>query len=951
MRKICILSALVLLSLPLRAQEAAEQLARRILGRQADKFEFDTYQSATRKAQSGAAGYEDLAYLHNMPIPLCDSYTITMHGDKIAIWGTNDNCLAVGLNYYLRNIAHVHVSWYADDPVELPSRLPAVVGSAFHKSLTPTRFFLNYCTYGYTMVWWKWPQWERFIDWMALNGVNMPLALTGQEAVWQEVWREMGMTDEEIRSYFSGPAHLPWHRMANLDGFGGPLPQSWIDGQKELQKKILARERELNMAPVLPAFAGHVPQRIAELNPQADIRRLSSWCGFEPTCFLSSTDSLFSDIQRRYLAKQTALYGTNHIYGLDPFNEMDPPSWEPEYLAGVSRNIYASLRQSDTAARWLQMGWVFYYKRQQWTPERLKAYLTAVPQGKMVLLDYFCENIEVWRQTEAFYGQPFIWCYLGNFGGNTMLVGDLNALNSRLTRALNEQRERQLCIGQDDSDAVRIVDSNDFERRGGLIGIGSTLESFDNSPHTYEFLLEAPWQLADSAGRVRDFARRWADCRYGKADNGCRTAWRLLLDSVYRDNSFYGLGSQMTARPSLSGHGTYYTKPYYSYDNDLLLRAIRLMLNKPSKRSSYKYDVVNLASQWAANDFSKIRDAFADAHRAGDVPAMEYYRNIALNLCDETDWLLMQNHPNFVAWTREARDWGDSEREKDYYETQARTLLSIWGGPVLNDYANRLWGGLLRSYYSRRWELFFEAVIASHTEHKTFDPKAFDTTLSVYEHRWAEDTWWTNDFYRSQSPAKVAKHLLRAVDDGLFSVPDVAADRLGDYLHRYPEAQLCDVYKFLFQDVYGPGHIIKNAADCARNIVEEMDNMQLSDTRFPDYEYTGLEGNYVRVNLRVVKDGRVPLQEFVDLLMQSAKLSDPLPLYDWKGRWQHLLVVLRRSDSRPHNFEADAAAIQAVLDSGQYAFHHSDRFNRAYRPHYRLIRRDLFEKEILPKLK
>lgn len=51
------------------------------------------------------------------------------------------------------------------------------------------RFFLNYCTYGYSMPFWKWKDWERFIDWMALNGVNMPLAITGQEMVWYKVWK------------------------------------------------------------------------------------------------------------------------------------------------------------------------------------------------------------------------------------------------------------------------------------------------------------------------------------------------------------------------------------------------------------------------------------------------------------------------------------------------------------------------------------------------------------------------------------------------------------------------------------------------------------------------------------------------------------------------------------------------------------------------------------------
>ena len=60
---------------------------------------------------------------------------------------------------------------------------------------------------------WQWKEWERFIDWMALNGINMPLAITGQEAVWYKVWSKMGMSDIEIRSYFTGPPYLPWHRV------------------------------------------------------------------------------------------------------------------------------------------------------------------------------------------------------------------------------------------------------------------------------------------------------------------------------------------------------------------------------------------------------------------------------------------------------------------------------------------------------------------------------------------------------------------------------------------------------------------------------------------------------------------------------------------------------------------------------------------------------------------
>lgn len=898
-RSLLLFSLLFLCSEFSVAQEAAQRLAERVLGRQAERFVFELQPDTV------------------------DYFVLKNKGSKICVVGNNDNSMAMGLNYYLKRYALVHVSWYADDPIQLPKRMPKVKGEERHEADVPTRFFLNYCTYGYTMVWWTWKDWERFIDWMTLNGINMPLALTGQEAVWQEVWREMGMTDDEIRAYFSGPTHLPWHRMANLDGFGGPLPQSWIDGQKELQKQILRRERELGMTPVLPAFSGHVPRQIAERNPQADIKQLSSWCGFEPTYFMNATDSLFSVIQHKYLEKQTDLYGTNHIYGADPFNEMDPPSWDPDYLAGVSHNIFASMQEVDAEAKWLQMTWVFYYKRKQWTPERLKAYLTAVPQGRMVLLDYFCEKTEVWRETDGFYNQPFIWCYLGNFGGNTMLVGNLHELDSKLNKAMHDQP-------------------------GNMVGIGSTLEGFDNSPQTYEFLMEHPWSLSDTSTRVKDFAERWADCRLGRKERSNREAWQILIDSVYKDWSFYGLGTQMTARPSLSGHGTYYTKPYYSYDNATLFRAIERLLEHPSNRSGYQYDVSNLTRQWLGNHFMEVRDAFTDAYHAGDIEAMKRYKAMALEMIDRADELGICVTPNLSQFHSQAAAWCGVGED---YHSLSNTFLTIWGGPILNDYANRMWGVLLKDYYKERWRLFFDRVIAVVSEggKEPFDEKRFgEEEMSRYEHAWAERNVRIGSTYDGPAPSVLAKRLLDDVKAGKYDVPNRAEARLSEYMKRYPEAQLVDVYKYCFQDVYGPGHLIKDSVACAKAIAEEVELVDVSDKRFPEWEYAGIEGNYVRVNLSVIMDGRVPLSRFVEMLMRGAKVPKPMPLYDWQGNWLKLQTILRNLEQKPHHFEEDAAAIQALLDKGQYAAHHSLRFNQAYGPHYRLIRKDIFEKEMLP---
>ena len=88
-----------------------------------------------------------------------------------------------------------------DKQLTLPDQLP--IPTAPEKVITPFnhRYFFNVCTFSYTMAWWNWEDWERQIDWMAMNGVNLPLAITGQEAVWYEVYKELGMSDKNINNW------------------------------------------------------------------------------------------------------------------------------------------------------------------------------------------------------------------------------------------------------------------------------------------------------------------------------------------------------------------------------------------------------------------------------------------------------------------------------------------------------------------------------------------------------------------------------------------------------------------------------------------------------------------------------------------------------------------------------------------------------------------------------
>lgn len=109
---------------------------------------------------------------------------------------------------------------------------------------------------------------------MAMSGINLPLAFTGQELVWSQLWRRYGVSQEGLDAFFTGPAFLAWGRMSNIRAFGGPLPTAWINQQADLQRLILARYKALQITPVLPAFNGVVPEEMATLFPEANITQM-----------------------------------------------------------------------------------------------------------------------------------------------------------------------------------------------------------------------------------------------------------------------------------------------------------------------------------------------------------------------------------------------------------------------------------------------------------------------------------------------------------------------------------------------------------------------------------------------------------------------------------------------------------------------------------------------------
>ncbi len=173
-------------------------------------------------------------------------------------------------------------------------------------------------------------------------------------------------------------------------------------------------------------------------------------------------------------------------------------------------------------------------------------------------------------------------------------------------------------------------------------------------------------------------------------------------------------------------------------------------------------------------------------------------------------------------------------------------------------------------------------------------------------------------------------------------------DFVRSYFLKYPEATLQDIYKGSFQDVFGPAHLLTNREAVENYINREMETAKSLEGE--DYVPCGWQGNFYQVNLKVIADGRIPMDDFVDAFMASANGIDTTLTQAWLDEWEQLQQATRKIVPHLQGFKEDSTLLANLLKQGKYVVHHSRKFNQHYHPHYRIIRRDLFEKKIFPKL-
>lgn len=643
----------------------------------------------------------------------------------------------------MTEISGVDIWWTGSRLNQLPKHLPSVGTPVNRTSIVPYRYHFNTVTFSYTTPFYSFEEWSLLLDWLALRGVNLPLAWNGNEFILVQVFHEVGLTDADISAFLSGPAFQAWNRFGNIQGsFGGDLPAQWIDDQFILSKQIIQRMAELGMTPVLPSFTGFVPIALSKLHPNASIVNGSQWEKF-PTqytnvSFLEPFDPLFATMQKSFISKQQKAYGeVSHIYTLDQYNENDPFSGDLDYLHNVTLNTFNSLQAADPDAIWLMQGWLFFSSQDFWTNERVEAYLGGVSDpSRMIVLDLYSEAQPQWNRTSSYFGKPWIWCELHDYGGNMGFEGNLEVLTAEPLAASQASSSMQ--------------------------GVGLTMEGQEGNEIVYDILLDQAW--SSTSLDVATYVASWVKRRYpvkSLPDSALR-AWDILRSSVYNNHDTGSLAtvkSILELAPAITGlvnrTGHHPTTIFYD-TNSTILPALQLLVKAGKENRALRqvpefgYDVVDVGRQLLANRFTEVYQDLLSVYNSTDSTpeSVGEVGDSLLSLLQDLDRLLFTNSDFLLSnWIKDAKQWaGHDKSYAKYLEYNARNQITLWGpSGEINDYASKQWAGLVGGYYYPRWSMFVEHLKMSKASGTAYNGTELSGALLKFGQEWSSGTWGVDD--------------------------------------------------------------------------------------------------------------------------------------------------------------------------------------------------------------
>ena len=621
-----------------------------------------------------------------------DYFSIATLKDKILLTSNSGVGLASAFNHYLKEVCNCHISRYGNQ-VNLPENLPLVTGKIDRSTTFIHRYAYNYCTHSYSMAFWAEEQWQKEIDFLAMNGVNLVLDILGMEEVYRRFLTKLGYRHREIKNFITGPSYYAWFYMGNICGIGGPVHDNFFFEKCQMARRNHRRMQVLGMNIVLQAYTGMVPRDIKRKDRDVPTIEQGKWKGIEQPLIVCPDSPYYVKYAKLFYECQKEVFGDiTHFYAGDIGHEggnLDKSTAKDSYT-----NVMETLLQYDKDAMWVVQCWAL-------NPNKLFTKSVKAYRDKHILmLDLNTEKIN--HNENNFsrlskYGN--VLCgLLNNFGGRHGLYGDITKIPHMV---------------------------NTCSQRPNFKGIALTAESINVNPIVTDIFFGTIW---DDIANINEWAKKYALRRYGKENSHINEAMEILLKTAYgTDNDVLSFGATETLgcrRPLdtetklLSARGTVEN----SYSTKDFNKAVSLFLkdfDKFKDNECYIYDAVDLLRQAICNQLTSLVRRTVSAYNNKDYLVCIKYCEGLLSLMDTLDRVLLNcKEFSFGSYIEPICEYTDKldDFTRELYMINAKALITTWYCRLLSDdgnlhdYAHRQLGDLVNSFHKMRWEKFIEQV-------------------------------------------------------------------------------------------------------------------------------------------------------------------------------------------------------------------------------------------------